>query len=100
MALPIWQELNVDRPTPEQVRRYMLDRGWQIQPHRPELIVFEGPLADNGERIIQVLPSSETLVDYSIRLHEMLKALSVIENRPVREILADMLPHVQKTVAG
>jgi hypothetical protein len=63
-----------------------------LQPYpRPELLVFEGPNDDNGEPIVQVLPSSERMRDYQIRLEDLVGALGVIEDRPAVAVLTDML---------
>jgi hypothetical protein len=65
-------------------------KGMQPYPG-PELLVFEGPTDDNGELIIQVLPSSERMPDYRMRLQNLIGALSIIEGRPAVEVLTDML---------
>jgi hypothetical protein len=57
----------------------------------PELLVFEGPLDDDGEQIIQVLPSSERAGDYRMRLESLIGALGIIEDRPAVAVLTDML---------
>jgi hypothetical protein len=86
-----WVDPRIDRVTVDQVRTYMQDHGWQLQPFPgPELLVFEGP-KDDGEPIIQVLPSSERYRDYRMRLEELIGALSIMEDRPAVEILNDML---------
>jgi hypothetical protein len=58
---------------------------------RPELLVFEGPPDDNGNPIIQVLPSDEHFVDYHQRLVELITSLAVIENRYAVDVLNDIL---------
>jgi hypothetical protein len=74
------------------VRAYLLQRGWRQKPYpRPELLVFEGPTADDGEPIVQVLPSGEELADYRQRLIELITALAVIEDRSAADVLADLL---------
>lgn len=36
------------------VRSYLLGRGWKLRPYPgPELLVFEGPVDDDGQRIVQ-----------------------------------------------
>ena len=74
------------------VRSYLSRRGWKPKPYpRPELLVFEGPRADNGEPIVQVLPSEERFADYQQRLVELVTALAVIEDRPAADVLGDIL---------
>jgi hypothetical protein len=74
------------------VRAYLGDHGWQLQPYPgPELLVFSGPPDDKGQPIVQVLPSSEHLRDYRMRLEELIKSLSICEDRPADQILTEML---------
>jgi hypothetical protein len=74
------------------VRKYLLAHDWKSKPYpRPELLVFEGPPDDNGEPIVQVLPSSEDFADYQLGLLELVTALAVIEDRPAVAVLDDIL---------
>jgi hypothetical protein len=96
-----WVDPRIDRVTVDNVRSYLLNRGWHLQPFPgPELLVFEGPKDDEGEAIIQVLPSSERLRDYRMRVEDLIAALSVIEGRPAVAILNDMLSGTQTNGAG
>lgn len=91
-----WGDPRIDRVTVGNVRSYLLNRGWRLQPFPgPELLVFEGPKDDDGEPILQVLPSSERLRDYRMRVGDLIGALSVIESRPAVDILNDMLASTQ-----
>lgn len=92
MNHPAWVDPRIDLVTVDNVRTYLLNRGWQLQPFPgPELLVFEGPNDDDGAPILQVLPSSERLRDYRMRVADLIGALSVIEDRPAVEILTDIL---------
>ncbi len=74
------------------VRAYLQQRGWTLQPYPgPELLVFGGPLDDDGEPVIQVVPSDESMLDYRMRIEELIAALSVLEDRLPTEVLADLL---------
>jgi hypothetical protein len=74
------------------VKSYLLRRGWELQPSPgPELLVFGGPVDDDGEPIVQVLPSSEQMRDFRMRVEELIAALSVLEDRPAGEVLTDIL---------
>jgi hypothetical protein len=96
-----WIDPRIDRVTVGNVRTYLLARGWRLQPFPgPELLVFEGPKDDDGEPIIQVLPSSERLRDYRMRVEDLISALSVIENRPALEVLTDILSSTQTNGAA
>ena len=41
--------------------------------------------------MIQVLPSSERMRDYQMRLEDLIGALGIIEDRPAVAVLTDML---------
>jgi len=75
------------------IRSYLLRRGWQLQPYPgPELLVFGGRNDDDdGEPILQVVPSSERMRDFPMRVEELIAALSVLEDRPAGDILTDIL---------
>jgi len=91
-----WVDSRLQSVRVADVQSYLLRTGWRIQPYpRQELLVFEGPLADNGEPITQVLPSSEDLADFQQRLLELITALAVIEDRSAVQILNDVLPQEQ-----
>jgi len=46
---------------------------------------------DDGQPIVQLVPASEHLKDYPQRVEEIVSALSVIEQRPVEEILRNIV---------
>ncbi len=74
------------------VQSYLLGRGWKPKaPPGSELLVFEGPADDDGEPIVQVVPSSEQMLDFRLRVTELIEALSVLEGRPAVEVLGDIL---------
>ena len=53
---------------------YLLSKGWKIRPFkRPEVIYFEGPPDDDGRPLVLLLPASEKLRDYPLRVEETLK---------------------------
>ncbi len=96
-----WVDPRIDRVTVDEVRTYLQNRGWRSQPFPgPELLVFEGPRDDDGAPIIQVLPSSERLKDYRMRVENLIGALSVIEERPAVDVLTDMLAGAESNGAG
>jgi hypothetical protein len=74
------------------VRSYLLGRGWRLQPHpASELLVFEGPADDDGQPIVQMLPSSEQMRDFPLRVEELIAAVSILEDRPAHDIVSDIL---------
>jgi hypothetical protein len=89
-----WIDPRITDVTVAGASAYLLARGWRLQPYpRPELLVFEGPNDDNGEPMIQVLPSSERMRDYQMRLEDLIGALGIIEDRPAVAVLTDMLAY-------
>jgi hypothetical protein len=87
-----WVDPRIRSVTVAGICPYLLARGWRLQPYPgPELLVFEGPLDDDGQPILQVVPSSERMSDFPMRVEELIAALSVLEDRPARDILEDVL---------
>jgi len=77
--------------TADDIKQYLTKNGWKLAPFkRPELLVFEGPMTDEGEPILQILPSSEKASDFALRARELISALGVIENRPGEDVLRDI----------
>jgi hypothetical protein len=87
-----WVDPRIEQVTVAGIRAYLLQRGWTPEPFPgPELLVFAGPLDDDGEPMIQVVPSDETYVDYRLRVEELIGALSVLEDRYAVDVLNDIL---------
>lgn len=92
MSHRVWINPRLSLVRAADVRSYLLGRGWRLQPHPGlELLVFEGPADDDGEPIVQVLPSSEQMRDFPLRVEELIAALSILEDRPAPDILSDIL---------
>ena len=92
MSMAEIETLSITDMRADWIKTYLLDRGWKQRPFKKEgLLVFEAPMkADNGETIIQILPRSEQSPDFVMRARELVRALSVIENRPVWEVIHDI----------
>lgn len=74
------------------LRAYLRGKGWRVKPFpNPRVIYFEGPTDDQGRPIVQLVPASETLSDYSYRIQELIAALSRLEDRDESEIVRDIL---------
>ena len=87
-----WIDPRIAQVSVAGARRYMVDHGWRLKPFpRPEVLVFEGPMADEGHPISLIVPSSEKFIDYRMRIEDLISALGVIENRYAVEILNEML---------
>jgi hypothetical protein len=87
-----WVDPRIVSVTVAGIRSYLLAREWRLRPYPgPELLVFEGPPDDDGQPIVEVVPSSEQMRDFLMRIEELIGALSVIEDRPARDVLEDVL---------
>jgi hypothetical protein len=74
------------------LRSYLLRTGWQVKPFKQgNVIYFEGPLADDGTPLVQLVPASANYRDFPMRVGEIVSALSGIEQRPASEILRDII---------
>lgn len=92
MSNRVWVDPRLPLVRVAGVRSYLLNRGWRLQPYpRPELFVFEGPDDDDGQPIVQVLPSSEQMRDFPLRVEDLIAALSILEDRPASDILSEIL---------
>ena len=87
-----WVDPRMTAVTPEDIRSYLLARGWKLAPQSDaSLLVFEGPSDDDGRTIVQVLPSSAAMRDFALRSEELIGALAVFEDRPASDVLSDVL---------
>lgn len=74
------------------VQIYLLRRGWKPRPSsRPQMLLFEGPPADDGEPLLQAVPATESGSDYVQRIIDVITNLSVLEDRYAVDILNDVL---------
>jgi hypothetical protein len=74
------------------LRSYLLRTGWQVRPFKqPGVIYFEGPQADDGTPLVQMLPANGNYRDFPLRVAEIVSALSSIESRPAEDILRDIV---------
>jgi hypothetical protein len=74
------------------LRTYLLSKGWKIRPFkRSEAIYFEGSPADDGSPLVLLIPASEQLRDYPLRIEETLHALSILEKRPLLEVIRNIV---------
>lgn len=74
------------------VTAYLGSTGWRRRTDFPrqDLVVFEGPLDDDGEPIPAVLPAMGDERAFREKLARLIDALSVIERRDARDIVLDM----------
>ncbi len=86
--------------TVKSIQAYLEARGWELCNH-PDINIFlyRGPLADDGEPILQILPRSEQYADFPLRFDELVTALSIIEGRPREDIMHDFIATEKPTGA-
>ncbi|MEW6732470.1 MAG: hypothetical protein AB1489_14165 [Acidobacteriota bacterium] len=71
---------------------YLEKHGWKQSEHpNDRIILFKGPLDNDGEPIDLVIPKNKSFGDSYRRLAEALDVLSIIEKRPANEILNEIL---------
>ncbi|TVS21027.1 MAG: hypothetical protein EA424_00980 [Planctomycetaceae bacterium] len=74
---------------PQQVRSYALAKGWQRIPGvNGDIALFQHPAGQWDQLIV---PMDESLDDYPRRLRDVIENLANFENRPVEEVLNDLL---------
>lgn len=72
--------------------QYLKLQGWVKREDFPseKLIVLDGPIELLGEPIEAVIPAKEEFKDYGIRVKELIESLSVLEERPIENIISDI----------
>ena len=92
MNMNRWVDPRVANVRLAALESYLLKHGWKRVPHpRRQLMVFEGPLDDDGNPFLITFPSSESFKDFRGDAIQAITALSVIEDRHPVEILNDIL---------
>jgi hypothetical protein len=77
----------LDLVRPADLASYLRSTGWAEKPSgRPAGLLFEGPLADDGDPIVQIVPVSERARDYPLRIGESLRSLAELEARPIADV--------------
>ena len=92
MNADLWVDPRVAQVNAAGLESYLLARGWKRVDHpRKQLMVFEGPLDDDGEPFLIVVPSSERFRDFLGGLVRAIETLSIIEDRRPVAVLNDLL---------
>lgn len=95
-----WIDPRVAQVTVDAVRSYLSQHGWTLQPFPgSELLVFGGPVDEEGEPIELVLPSSERMRDYRMRVEDLIGSLGALEDRYAGDVLNDILQAGAATLA-
>jgi hypothetical protein len=92
MNADLWVDPRVRQVAASGMESYLTAHGWKrVQHPRKQLMVFEGPLDDDGEPLILAIPSSERFKDFTGRIVRVIESLSIVEGRHPVEILNDIL---------
>ena len=76
---------------PGDIVAYLQMRGWREADSAGSAMArFQGPEDDAGDAITVLVPTSVTLRDYALRLHDLLEALAAVEERPLTSIVRDV----------
>ena len=87
-----WIDPRVQAVRAADAQAYLRRHGWKPKPFpRPQVLLFEGPPADDGEPIAQVVPASEGGIDYLQCIINLITNLALLEDRYAVEVLNDML---------
>jgi hypothetical protein len=87
-----WIDPRVHQVRPVQVEAYMIRHGWRSVPFpRPEVRLYEGPTADDGRPMTQLVPVATQVDDYGKRVIDLITNLAVIEQRRAVEVLEELL---------
>jgi hypothetical protein len=93
-----WIDRRVISVRPADAQAYMLRHGWKPRAFpRPQILLFQGPLADDGEPIELVVPAQEGTSDYSQCIIELITSLAVLEDREASAVLEEMLQEAGNT---
>ncbi len=88
----LWKDPRVRQVKPGASCAYLLAHGWKPRPYpRPQVRVFNGPLLDNGQPIVAVMPASPEGSDYHLAVADMIGFLARREKRSEEEILTEIL---------
>lgn len=88
MRVQIVDEEALASPSPRSIRLYLRMQGWEREPEPPGSDVWSLPTADGTYEVIA--PSSREARDFTQRVAELLRTLSVAEDRSELEVLRDL----------
>lgn len=71
---------------------YLGANGWQLDPSFPrkEVLLFLGPLADDGEPVEIALPASQTAADFPARVRDAIITLAALAERDELDVARDV----------
>ena len=89
-----WVDPRVEKVRLADLRAYLLAHGWKLKPFpRPQVLLFEEPVATGKEPVVQLLPASEQAHDFRRSVIDTITSLSAVENRHPVEVLDAVLRH-------
>ena len=87
-----WIDPRVSRVTPSQATAYMESHGWKRANYpRTEIVMYAGPIADDGRPITQAVPLIESARDYVPCVITLIASIANLENRLAVDVLDEML---------
>ena len=87
-----WIDRRIEFVRAESAKNYLYRHGWKCTPFpQPQVLRFEGPLADSGNPIVRFVPVLEEADDYVQRIYELITSVAIIEDRTAVEVLNEML---------
>ena len=92
MKFTPWIDPRVEQVRVEDMRSYLLRRGWKPKPApRPQILLFEEPSNGDDKPIVLLVPANTRGSDYYQRVIELITSLAIIEDRYAVDVLNDIL---------
>ena len=82
-----------EKINPFVIKQYLIGNGWkQFETKRNDIFVFQ--YFDNKQFEQVVIPNAQALSDYLMALHQAIRTISDVEEKPIEEVLLALLnPH-------
>jgi hypothetical protein len=96
-----WIDPRYKLVTTAQAAAYLERHGWRrIEYPRPEVHVYEGPLADSGRPIRQYVPRLDKADDFHRCMLDVITSVARLEDRYAVDVLNEMLGVTTPTTNG
>jgi hypothetical protein len=96
-----WVDPRVRLVRPDHAKAYLFQKGWKHRPYaRPQVLLFEGALSDDGNPIVQIVPLIEEADDYVEAVIRLITNLALLEDRYAVDVLNEMLQSAPTSVNG
>lgn len=81
------------------IRTYLQSRGWVSARHpNTKWVVFQGPMADSGNRLQIILPRKSEFSDFYLRIADAVNLLAAIEDSLPRKVVNDIKSYDADTI--